>query len=164
MNDLLDRYFGLLERRLIVMRQLVRELETGQAAIVGLSLSEIVAHTAQQEALCRELRCLENALLLLHLQLWPRPAGTNSSGNPVPPSIPVAPAVRPRWIAIWAELNEVEQQIRHLARVHAGLLRRAGRSLGIFLNLLNRGAGTYVPPPVASSPVELQPSGVRFGE
>ena len=68
----------------------------------------------------------------------------------------VSPPVRQRWEALDLELIEAEMQVSHLNRVYAALLRRAQRTLRIFIRLRASSANTYTPPKGARAPSPLQ--------
>lgn len=144
-------------KRLDLLRELASSLQLAQAAVVRSDLSGIDSQTGRQQELCYALRQLESVGLRL--------PGTTVAGGPRKanrwaelPGIDLAPGVRQRWDALGRELQQVEMQVDHLNRVYAGLLRRAQRTLRIFLQLLASSANTYTPPKCvpARAPSKLQ--------
>jgi hypothetical protein len=112
------------EQRLALMRELACSLEQAQAALVRSDVAAMAECNARQEAICDAIRNLENS-------------------GPVASASAVA---RVRWENIGKDLSEVEGRVRELNRVYGALLRRAGRTLDIFLRVLASSAVTYAPP------------------
>ncbi len=144
-------------KRLDLLRELASSLQMAQAAVVRSDLSGIDSQTGRQQELCYALRQLESAGLRLP---GTAVAGESRKQNTWAqlPDIDLAPGVRQRWDALGRELQRVEMQVDHLNRVYAGLLRRAQRTLRIFIQLLASSANTYTPPKCASlmAPLKLQ--------
>ena len=62
------------------------------------------------------------------------------------PEDAVSPPVRQRWETLDRELIQVEMRVGQLNRVYGALLRRAQRTLQIFMRVLASSANTYTPP------------------
>jgi porphobilinogen deaminase len=127
----------LLEKRLALMQQLAEELKQGQIAIIARDLVQIECHTASQNRLCGALRELEKE------QAWREE--TEMAGQIKNDS---APAGCQQAIG---QLAEVENQVAYLGRVHASLLRRAQRTVSVFVRLLASSGVTYEPPEAAGN-------------
>jgi hypothetical protein len=146
----------LLERRLALMRGLANSLKQVQAAVVHSDLGGIEGHTLRQRELCDALRQLEAEALAGSPQ---NPMGGERrkqkswAGSA---QDAVSPPVRQRWEALDQELIEVEMKVSQLNRVYGALLRRAQRTLQIFMRLRASSANTYTPPKGARAPSPLQ--------
>jgi flagellar biosynthesis/type III secretory pathway chaperone len=148
MNQELTTSCELLERRLAMMRELAHSLEQAQTAVVRSDLGGINGHTARQRELCEALRQLETEAA----RCPPR----NPSGKSIWVQLPenaVSSQVRERWQTLTQELTQVEMQVDQLNRVYGALLRRAQRTLQIFLRVLASSANTYAPPKCAAAMV-----------
>jgi flagellar biosynthesis/type III secretory pathway chaperone len=158
MNQELSSSVDLLERRLALMRQLANSLEQVQTAVVRSDLGGIDGHTVRQRALCEALCQLESEALgrrpcnpitdqNRHLTAWTKL-----------PEEAVSPQVSQRWKTLAQELTQVEAQVGQLNRVYGALLRRAQRTLQIFIRVLASSANTYAPPKCAPAiaPLALQ--------
>ena len=168
MDPELTTSLDLLGRRLALMRQLASSLEQVQSAVVRSDLCGIQGHTARQRELCQGLGQLEAEAL----GRSPRPSipGESREHNHkekedfgiLPAENAVSPAVsgevRQRWKSLGQELAQVELRVAHLNRVYAGLLRRAQRTLQIFLRVLASSTDTYGPPkrPTVMVPSTMQ--------
>lgn len=118
-----------LEKRLDLLRRLASEQEHAQTALLRSDLQAMESHTARQQELCEALRA--------HPALTP--------ASPLPEG-PESAVWQERWNLLRMELEGVENQVRHLNRVHAGLLRRACHALTILNRVLSSFSNTYVPP------------------
>jgi hypothetical protein len=119
-----------LEKRLELLRRLASVLEEAQTAVLHSDLKAIACQTARQQELCDALR--ESAL---QNSPSPRPVLKSSENSDW----------RTRREALLLELEDVENRVRYLNRVHAGLLRRAYRSLAILSRALSSSSITYSP-------------------
>jgi flagellar biosynthesis/type III secretory pathway chaperone len=146
MDQELTTSFGLLERRLALMRELASSLEQVQTAVVRSDLRGINGHTARQRELWAALRQLETEAL----GRPPRnPIAEQSREQKIWVQLPedaVSPQVRQRWKALAQELTQVEMRVSQLNQVYGALLRRARRTLQIFMRVLASSAITYAPP------------------
>jgi hypothetical protein len=138
--------FGLLERRLALMRELAGSLEQVQTAVVRSDLGGIEGHTARQRKLCEALRQLENeAVRCLPGDAIIRGSRKQKVWVQLPEHSVSAP-LQMRWKALGQELTEVEAQAAQLNQVYGALLRRARLTLRIFMRVLASSANTYAPP------------------
>jgi len=149
MDQELTTSFDLLERRLALMRELASSLEQVQTAVVRSDLSKIDSHTVRQQELCETLRQLEAEAL-------GRPPynliSDQSRKQKIWAQLPqdgVSPLVRLRWKTLAQDLTRVETRVSQLNQVYGALLRRAQRTLQIFMRVLASSANTYAPPKCA---------------
>jgi flagellar biosynthesis/type III secretory pathway chaperone len=144
MDQELNPSFDLLERRLALMRELASLLEQVQTAVVRSDLRGLEGHTVRQRELCEALRQLESEALE-----FLRPIGVQSRSHNIWAKLPddaASPHSRQRWQTLTQELTQVETQAAQLNRVYGALLRRAQRTLQIFMRLLASSANTYIAP------------------
>ncbi len=138
--------FGLLERRLALMRELAGSLEQVQTAVIRSDLGGIEGHTARQRELCEALRQLENEAL----RCLPGDAIIRGSRKQkIWVELPEDSVSRPlqmRWKRLSQEMTEVEAQVAQLNQVYGALLRRAQLTVRIFMRVLASSANTYAPP------------------
>lgn len=148
MDQAFNPSFESLQRRLVLMQELANSLQQVQSAVVGSDLSAINGHTMRQRELCDALRQRESEM----------PGMQSSSRGPLRqrnhwaqlPQDAVASDVRERWQTLSEELIQVELRVSQLNRVYGALLRRAQRTLQIFMRVLASSANTYTPPKGAS--------------
>jgi flagellar FlgN protein len=148
MDEQFNPSFERLQRRLVLMQELANSLQQVQSAVVGLDLSAINDHTLHQRELCDALRQIESEA----------PGMQSSSGGTLRkrnhwaqlPQGAVAAEVRERWQTLSEELIQLELRVSQLNRVYGALLRRAQRTLQIFMRVLASSANTYTPPKGAS--------------
>jgi hypothetical protein len=158
MDEELTISFSLLQRRLALTRELASSLEQAQNAVVRSDLRGIEGHSALQRELCEALRQLESEA---RGQL-PRSPVADESGQQQSwvqlPEDAVSPLVERRWKVLAQELSQVEMRVRQLNRAYGALLRRAQRTLQIFLRVLASSGNTYAPPKCApaSAPSALR--------
>jgi FlgN protein len=141
----------LLERRLTLMRQLAGSLELVQTAVVRSDLRGIDAHTIRQQELCEALAQLEAEAVSQSLQtLTPNESGHRKPriGMLLEDGV-ISSEVRQRYTNLAQELTQIELRVSQLNRVYAALLRRAQRTLEVFMRVLASSANTYSPPKCA---------------
>jgi hypothetical protein len=138
-----QRYLELLERRLVTLRLLARDLDASRTAYVDLDLRAMHQHISQQEDLCTEIRLLDAELKSVREKLTDPGA---------PGKLPVAvtqleaqldPASGRQLQLLLSGLKAVQADVRRLSRVHSELLRRSRRSVNVLLNFLAHYLGTY---------------------
>ena len=149
MNQELNPSLELLERRLALMRGLAISLEQVQTAVVHSDLGGIDGHTLRQRELCESLRQLESEALGFRNAIEGQRQKV-SIGAQLPEDA-VSLQVRERWQTLSRELSQVEMRVGQLNRVYGALLRRAQRTLQIFMRLLASSASTYAPPKCAAA-------------
>jgi hypothetical protein len=146
MNHELTTSIELLQRRLLLMRELAGSLEQSQTAVVRSDVDGMDGQTVRQRDLCEALRCLEIEALE---SSSPHPIAGEPRKRQIWIQVPehaVSPGVRQRCKGLAEELVEVEMRVRQLNQVYGALLRRAQRTLQIFMRALSSSANTYAPP------------------
>jgi len=114
-----------------LLRELCDRLESLQAAIVGFDLAGIEHQSAQQLAICAELRALQP----------PAPESESERGAPR-----ILAAASPAGVTpLGGSIARLAARAHYNGRVCSSLLRRAQRTNGIFLRLLAGAAATYTP-------------------
>jgi hypothetical protein len=147
MDQELNPSFELLQRRLALMRELAISLEQVQTAVVHSNLRGIDGHTVRQRELCESLRQLESEALEFRNPVEGRYQPLNLGAQL--PEDAVSSEIRERWETLSRELTQVEMRVGQLNRVYGALLRRAQRTLEIFMRVLASSANTYTPPKCA---------------
>jgi hypothetical protein len=137
MDQQLSTSLDCLQLRLALMRDLASSLKQVQTAVVRSDVGGIDRHTARQRDLCESLGHLETPTMRLS-QRW-------NNWERLPQDA-ISPEALRRWKALVQELVQVEMQVSELNLVYAALLRRAQRTLRIFMRVLESSACTYAPP------------------
>jgi hypothetical protein len=145
MDQELTLAFELLARRLALMRELAGSLEQVQSAVVHSELGEIVDQTTRQRELCGALRQLESEAMQRPLCASVAKSGKRTIGLQLPEGA-VSPLVRERWKTLARQLTEAEMRVGQLNRAYGALLRRAQRTLQIFMRVLASSSNTYAAP------------------
>jgi len=140
----------LLERRLALMRQLAGSLEQVQTAVVRSDLRGIDAHTVRQQELCEALAQLEAEAVGQSLyRSTPNQSGGKDKMGMLSEDDAFSSEVRQRCTNLAQELTQIELRVSQLNRVYAALLRRAQRTLEVFMRVLASSANTYSLPKCA---------------
>ena len=142
--------FELLERRLSLMRELAISLEQVQTAVVRSDLNGIDGHTMRQREICDALCQLESEALGFRNPIEDKARKRNIWAQ-LPVDAVSSSQVPARWQTLAQELSQVEMHVAQLNRVYGALLRRAQRTLQIFLRVLASSANTYAPPNPAAA-------------
>jgi hypothetical protein len=146
MDQEITPVFGLLQRRLALMRQLAVSLEQVQSAVVRSDRGAIDGYSAEQRGICEALHQIEIEALGRTLHS-PLNGGSGERKSRVRlPEGAVSPQLQQRWEVLAEELSEVEARVGQLNRVYGALLRRAQRTLQIFMRVLANSANTYAQP------------------
>ena len=140
-------YLELLKRRVASLRLIAKELHDCRDSLTGMDLEEIWEHISYQQGLCSEIRFLDGELRGLRRQLA-------EAGGLKPEAMSAAafaglfdagPASQLR--QVMEDLTGVQQSVRRLNQVYAGLLRRSRRSINVLINVMTSYMGTYSPRP-----------------
>ncbi len=137
MDPQLSSLFEQQEQRLTLMRELNAVLELAQGAFVASDLNKMESYTTRQRIICEALCAMgnpeERKTALAKMQ-W------DEKQDDAPEA--TLPLTKERWEMLSQELQAVAEQIRHLNRVHAALLRRGRQTVEIFLRVM---ANSYAP-------------------
>jgi len=121
-----------LERRLAWMRELAASLQRAQQCVLHGAVTQLEEETRHQQQLCARLQEFEQ-----------RPPNHSPSSVRATPVGLLPEPWRGRWQMVELELAAVENQVRHLNRVHAAILRRARQSLVVISQVVASCGPTY---------------------
>jgi len=112
-----------------------------------MDLEAIREHVSYQKSLCAEIRALDDELRVLRRQLavaagW-EPEGMSAAAFAGLFDANSALQLR----KIMDDLAVIQNTVRRLNRVYAGLLRRSRRSINVLINVMASYLGTYSPSP-----------------
>ncbi len=125
MDGALPALSALIERRLVLLRQVADSLERSQSALLQNDAEAIARGAAHQAELCRQWSLLEDELR------------QHSGAHAFPPfDADHCTQLRVEW-------DELQARIRHLTRVHWSLLRHLQRSLAVLERVAQSCAPTY---------------------
>jgi preprotein translocase subunit SecD len=130
--------------RLRLMKDLLRSLEEGQTSLLGPDPQVIKSNAGKQQAILDQISILNaqsfirKAHASLHELLCED--GTTSSG------FTAEAGAEQQWKAMTQELKTVEARVRHLALVHAAVIRQARKTIEVMSQILSSAAPTYAPP------------------
>jgi hypothetical protein len=121
-----------LERQLAGMRELAASLQRAQGCVLHGEITGLEEETRHQQQLCAWLQDFEQA-----------PANDLPSPERRTAAASLPEQWRGRWQMVGLELAAVENQVRHLNRVHAAILRRARQSLVVLSQIVASCGPTY---------------------
>jgi hypothetical protein len=138
----IEKYLGLLERRLWLLRALAEQLVGCRKEFVAMDLDGMYGRIGKQEDLCRQMQSLDPSIESLRgtcarqLDLA-QPDTTRQLGN-----------------ADWAErlrglmgkMAEAQGELARLNQIHAAFLRRSRLTVTMFMNFLENYTLTYTRP------------------
>ena len=153
MQQELERYLNLLERRVAVLRLMAQELLDARQPITRLNLEAIYHHVSMQEGFCSELRFLDCELAVAEKNLSAGSQPDRSLTDRIGHLLDAASAARYR--ELQDELKAALANVQKLNRVEFELLRRSRRTINILINFLGYNSGTYRPPVSVPMPVPL---------
>jgi hypothetical protein len=143
MQQEMEEFFGLLERRLATLRLVAEGLRDSREAFAELKLDAIHQHIAQQESFVRDIQTLDTQIEALAQKLAAQ-AGLDLRSPALEDRL--APADAQRLRLLLASLSSIQADVRRLNKVHAELLRRSRRTVDILMNVVGNPTGTYQPP------------------
>ena len=145
------QYIELLKRRVASLRLMARELLECRESFTSLDLEAIREHVLYQKSLCSEIRALDDELRVLGRQMAVA-SGLQPEG--------VSPAAFERLFdadcsfqlrQVRDDFEVVQERVRRLNRVYAGLLRRSRRSIDVLINVMANYIETCSPSPGRSA-------------
>lgn len=146
MQQDMEQFFGLLERRIATLRLVAEGLRDSREAFAELKLDAIHQHIAQQESFLRDIHTLDAQLDSLGKKLAAN-AGLEPGGAGLPGlEDRLEPADAQRLRLLLSSLSTIQADVRRLNQVHAMLLRRSRRTVDILMNVVGNHTGTYQPP------------------
>jgi hypothetical protein len=142
-----QRYLELLKRRVASLRLMAKELRECRESFTSMDLEATRDHISYQQGLCAEIRSLDDELRLLLRQL----AAVQSvklEGLTADKLVKLFDAGSASQLhEVLADLAVVQENVKRLNRVYAGLLRRSRRSINVLINVMANYIGTYNPAP-----------------
>lgn len=141
-------------RRLDLLRELASSLLMAQAAVVRSDLSGIDTQTERQRQLCNALQQLGNSAFRVSDAASVAESRKQHPG-PRLPAFDLANGVQQRCQVLAQELRQAEMQVSQLNKVYGGLLKRALRTLQIFIRLLANSGNPYTRPECAATGASL---------
>jgi CHAD domain-containing protein len=146
-----QRYIELLKRRAATLRLTARELRDCRESFIKMDLEGIREHISYQKSLCAEIRALDDELGVLRRQLAAA-AGLEPAGMSVAAFTGLFDTDSAGQLRqVTEDLAAVQESVRRLNRVYAGLLRRSRRSINVLINVLASYLGTYSPAPARNA-------------
>ena len=142
-----QRYIELLKRRAASLRLTAKELRDCRESFTRMDLEAIRDHISYQKSLCAEIHALDDELGVLRRQLAAA-AGLEPEGMSATAFVGLfdaSSAVQLR--QVMDDLAAVQNTVRRLNCVYAGLLRRSRRSINVLINVMASYLGTYNPAP-----------------
>lgn len=140
-------YLELLKRRMASLRLMAKELRDCRESFVSMDLEATREHISYQQALCAEIRFLDNELGVLRRQMA-KAGGLDSeemSHAAFAKLFDTGSASQLRQVT--EELATVQNQVWRLNRIYGGLLKRSRRSINVLINVMASYMGTYDPSP-----------------
>jgi len=142
-----QRYIELLKRRAASLRLTARELRECRESFTRMDLEAIREHISYQKSLCAEIRALDDELRVSRRQLAAT-GGLDPDGMSAATFAGLFDANSASQLRqITDDLAAVQNTVRRLNRVYAGLLRRSRRSINVLINVMASYLGTYGPSP-----------------
>jgi hypothetical protein len=147
MRSQTQRYIELLKRRAASLRLTARELRECRESFTRMDLEGIREHISYQKSLCAEIRALDDELGVLRRQLAAA-AGLEPEGMSAAAFVGLFDTDSALQLRqVMDGLAVVQETVRRLNRVYAGLLRRSRRSINVLINVMANYFGTYSPSP-----------------
>jgi hypothetical protein len=126
---------------------MAKELRACRDSFTGMDLEAIREHIAYQRGLCSEIRSLDDELRVLRRQLAVR-SGLEPEGLSAARFEGLFDADSATDLQhVIDDLTQVQNGVRRLNRVYAGLLRRSRRTINVLINVMANYIGTYNPSP-----------------
>jgi hypothetical protein len=147
-----QRYIELLKRRVASLRLVAKELRECRESFTSMDLEATREHISYQRGLCSEIRSLDGELRVLRRQLAEggglEPEGMSTAAFAKLFDADSALQLR----QVMDNLAVVQNTVRRLNRVYAGLLRRSRRSMNVLINVMASYRGSYSPSPGRNAP------------
>jgi hypothetical protein len=134
-----EKYLGLLEKRLSLLRTLAQQFVDCRKEFVSMDLDGMHRRIAEQEELCRQIQSLDPAIDVLQ-QTCANQLGLGRKKIAGPQE---AAARAERLRGVMGELREAQAEVGRLNRIHAAYLRRSGRTIEVLLNFVGNYSLTY---------------------
>lgn len=150
----IEKYLGLLEQRLVLLRALAQQLIDCRKEFVAMDLDGMYGRISEQETLCRQIQSFHPAIDMVQRTCARQPDLGRLEAGRLPEEIALAGRLR----TVMLEIGSAQAEVGRLNQIYASYLRRSRRTVQMLLNFLGNYALTYAPPPAYT------PSAVRAGE
>jgi hypothetical protein len=142
MSAEIDQYLSLLDRRLILLRELAEQLVACRKEFVSMNLEGMYGSIAHQEDICRKIQSLQPGMTQLQ-QTCARQLQLKKLDEPRT----LEESARARRLReVMSDLRNTQDEVSRLNRIHAAYLRRCGRTVNMLMNYLANYAFTYARP------------------
>lgn len=141
------RYLELVERRLELLRVLIRLEAEWRGAFIGLNLELSERSVAEEEVVCGQIRIIDKELRTLEQNKFKTPPSTGK-GPQAGSTEPIArdPVLDPKILAAQERMLALQSELRRSNQTRRAILNRSKLTLNVLRNLFNSYAPTYAAP------------------
>jgi hypothetical protein len=141
------RYLKLVERRLELLRELVRLEAEWRAAFIGMDMKGSERCVAEENILCEQIRILDQEIATLQQnQLKPIPMIQKGLDAGSSPSLDSDPIIYPKILAALERIAALQLELRRSNQTRRAILKRSKLTMNALRNLFNSYAPTYAAP------------------
>jgi hypothetical protein len=141
------RYLELVERRVSLLRALVRAETEWRRAFIGLDMQNAERCAADEEQLCANIRTIDSDIATLQANQSKRSgAGSNASEFSWPKTPDVDSRVHQSIRAALGQMMELHLDLKRANETRQAILRRSRYTVSALRNLFNSYASTYGAP------------------
>jgi hypothetical protein len=138
----IEKYCGLLEQRVLLLRALAEQLVGCRAEFMAMDLDGMYGRIAAQEDLCRKIQILGPAIDALGRVCAKRLDLERLTASGIPEDAATVERMR----GARRDLEETRAEVGRLNQIHAAYLRRSCRTVNMLANFCGSYALTYSPP------------------
>jgi hypothetical protein len=141
------RYLELVERRLELLRAIVRLEAEWRGAFIGLKMEDSERLAAEQKILCEQIRTLDKEIVTLQGNQF-KPAASIPKGHDLGSTKPFAldPILYPRILGALERMAAVHLELKRSNQTRQAILKRSKLTMNALRNLFNSYAPTYAAP------------------
>jgi len=141
------KYLELVERRLEMLRAVVRLEAEWRGAFIGLKMEQSERCAAEEELLCGKIRILDQEIAILQGN-QSKQAASIPSGNDLrlPKSFEIDRILYPRILAALERMTALHLELKRSNRTRRAILKRSKLTMNALRNLFNSYAPTYAAP------------------
>ena len=136
MQQEVDRYLILLEKRLATLRQLATQIRESQDAYAGMDLDRITHYIAHQENLCNQVRSFDLQIQSLSKSLGDALNLELDLAKPATLMSHLDESSQRKLRIVTQGLANIQADVKRLNRVQAELLKRSKRSINVLVNMM----------------------------
>ena len=142
------KYLELVERRLELLRTLVRIEAEWRVAFIALKLEDSERSVAEEELVCNQIRALDKQIAALkNQQRKPATGGANAAAEPISSeSWPADPNFAPQIREALERMAILQRELKRANDTRRAILRRSACTMNALRNLFNSYAPTYGAP------------------